>query len=239
MVGSASGRPRGHRRRQVAARRPKQNPVGRVLDRRGSVLGTTKEKFIRAMSNTSAFHLNVLLSARSQTLEPINFWAREKGPALSAGPRWGRHVHGRLGSWVERFPAPRARPQIAYVGLVPWFDRSRTMTGSFGPTRLLQVPNARSLTRARTTQGHLSHFSGHNYLVNKQNCKAPPTFWRRPLGCWGWLGYSLSSSPAAARRSVPKEPKKPKPPHSQTVSFSLPASCRSTAWAPGQAAGPH
>jgi len=78
------------------------------------------------MSNTSAFHLNVLLSARSQTLEPINFWAREKGPALSAGPRWGRHVHGRLGSWVERFPAPRARPQIASVELVPWSVRSPT-----------------------------------------------------------------------------------------------------------------
>jgi hypothetical protein len=61
------------------------------------------------------------LAGSIRELECDDSGTPEKGPANNAGPRQGRHVRGLL-------PAPRARPQIAYVELVPWSVRSRTAT---------------------------------------------------------------------------------------------------------------
>src|SRR5262249_49875606 len=50
--------------------------------------------------------------------------ARKKAPPTKRG-QGVRHVRGRPSEWI---PAPRARPQIASVELVPWSVRSRTTT---------------------------------------------------------------------------------------------------------------
>ena len=51
--------------------------------------------------------------------------ARKKAPPTKRG-QGVRHVCGWLSGW--RVPAPRTRPQIACVELVPWSVRSRTPT---------------------------------------------------------------------------------------------------------------
>jgi len=66
----------------------------------------------------TACRSNLMLSARSQTRGPINFLGSQKGPALSAGPRWGRHVTRLAESLGGEFPAPARVPKS---GLWNWF----------------------------------------------------------------------------------------------------------------------
>jgi len=89
----------------------KQNPVGGIMLRRGSVLSAryNTEESSRAMRKASACHLKVLPSARSPTL------VRKMAPLCWRGQ--GGSVMQRR--WLTGRPAPCARPQSASVELVP------------------------------------------------------------------------------------------------------------------------
>ena len=92
----------------------------------------------------TACRSNLMLSARSQTRGPINFLGSQKGPALSAGPRWGRHVTRLAESLGGEFPAPARVPKSR---LWNWFH------GPFGRLRPIGVvPKSREPDSPRMTK---------------------------------------------------------------------------------------